>query len=136
MVAITKNINPTRRRAGSAYAVNGGGASVNVENINTGDAGLVKSLEASDLAFPVPAWVASLPVAKDILADRRAKYFMLRLTQIGSLSFLAALAIMIVKNPPYFGVIMNCAGRQLALASRNKICRHQIAGEKLFLAKR
>jgi hypothetical protein len=135
MDLITENTNTSRIRGGTMYTVNGGGTPATVESIDVGSIGQERSLDAGDLAFPVPAWVALFPLAKNILGNRRAKYFMLRLTQIGSLSFLAALAIMIVKNPPYFGVIMNCAGRQLALATRNKICRHQIAGEKLFLAK-
>jgi hypothetical protein len=82
----------------------------------------------------VPAWAVRVPLVKDVVSTRRVRLIMLRLTMISSMSFLAGLALMVVKNPAYFGVVMNVAGRQLLLSQRTKICRHQIDAEKIHLS--
>ncbi|MBI3794789.1 MAG: hypothetical protein HY280_08690 [Nitrospinae bacterium] len=87
-------------------------------------------MEASVENRDVSGWGLASPISEKFLSASRKKILMLRLTHIGSLSFLGMMAVMVVKSPAYFGVIMNVAGRQLLLSQRTKICRHQIEAEK------
>jgi hypothetical protein len=80
-------------------------------------------------------WAERVPLVGDRLSAPRARLVLLRLTHLGSLSFLGALAFMMLRHPAYFGVIMSATRGQLLLSQRSKICRHQIAAEKMSLTK-
>jgi hypothetical protein len=91
-------------------------------------------MEASLQNKDVAGWADSSPLLGRLMSDSRVKILMLRLTHVGSLSFLGMLAVLLVKSPGNFGVVMNVAGRQLLLSQRTKICKHQIAAEKKALS--
>jgi len=80
-------------------------------------------------------WAERVPLVGGALSAPRMKLIMLRATHIGSLSFLAGLAFMMLKHPAYFGVIMSATRGQLLLSQRSKICRHQINAEKMAITK-